>query len=405
MVRVRIFYPTDPAGTIAGGIETFIRGILKAAPDDIEFSMVGLTTDAEARPVGRWSACGIEGRAVPFFPVGHHRNPRGRSRVPLLVRLMMGIARHYRACTSDCDVLEFHRLEPALMFLQDARPKNAFIHQNMADALASSQSDVRWKSAPWLYFAIERVAIRSVDSLFGVRADAVEAYRGKYPELADRFRFIPTWVDPDVFFPVTDSARELLRASLVPSLGIRADQRVVISVGRLDTQKNPLLLIDGFALLAQERPDVKLIVVGDGVLRGEVEERIARYRLADRVSLTGLRSYGEIADLLRVADCFALTSAYEGMPMSVLEALGSGVPVVTTRVGEVERVVRHGETGEVLARATPEELKRGLQRCLSYGASSRRACLAAVSDLVPRKVLQPVYEQYRRWGRTRLAGA
>jgi glycosyltransferase involved in cell wall biosynthesis len=396
-VRVRIFYQTDPAGTIPGGIDTFIRGILKGAPDDIEFSVVGLTTDPAARPVGQWSTCMIADRAVPFLPVGHYRNPRTRSRVPLSMQLTAGMARHYRACAGDCDVLEFHRVEPALMFLRDARPKNAFVHQNMADALGSHHSDVRWKAMPWLFFWIERVTLRSMSCVFGVRADAIEAYRMKYPELADRFRFISTWVDPDVFFPASDIARKQLRESLGAQLGVRVGERIVISVGRLDSQKNPLLLIEGFALLAQECPDVRLIIVGDGALREQIQERIAHHRLADRVTLAGLRPSHEVADLLRLADCFVLTSAYEGMPMCVLEALGCGIPVVTTRVGEVGRVVRLGENGEILSEATPENLKQSLQSCLDRAASYRGdACCAAVSDFVPDKVLQPVYEQYRR---------
>jgi glycosyltransferase involved in cell wall biosynthesis len=238
-----------------------------------------------------------------------------------------------------------------------------------------------------------------MNCVFGVRADAIEAYRTKYPELADRFKFISTWVDPDVFFPATDSARRRLRESLGGRLGIRESDRVLISVGRLDSQKNPLLLIEGFALLAQECPDVKLIIVGDGVLREQIQERIACHRLADRVTLAGLRPPREVADLLRLADCFVLTSAYEGMPMCVLEALGCGIPVVTTRVGEVERVVRLGENGEILSQPTPENLKQSLKNCLARAASYRGdACRAAVSDFVPDKVLQPVYEQYRRLG-------
>ncbi|MFL6573468.1 MAG: hypothetical protein ACJ8G4_17040, partial [Burkholderiales bacterium] len=67
MVRVRIFYQTDPAGAIPGGIDTFIRGMLKAAPADVELSVVGLTTDPLARPVGRWTECLVDGRAVWFF--------------------------------------------------------------------------------------------------------------------------------------------------------------------------------------------------------------------------------------------------------------------------------------------------------------------------------------------------
>src|SRR6185295_9839511 len=393
MVRVRIFYQTDPAVTIAGGIDTFIRGMVKAAPADIELSVVGLTTDPSARPVGRWSECRVDGRSAWFFPVGRLHDPTGRSRIPLSVRLTAGIARHFYACTSGCDVLEFHRIEPALLFLRDPRPKNAFVHQNMADALGSRGSDVRWRALPWLFFLLERLMLESAASVFGVRADAVEAYRSRYPHLAHCFRFIPTWMDPDVFFP----ARE-------PQAGQdRGQDRVVVSVGRLDSQKNPLLLIDGFALLARRRADARLVVVGDGVLRKEVEARIAHHGIGSRVLLAGLRPPREVADLLRRADCFALTSAYEGMPMCVLEALGCGIPVVSTRVGEVERVVKTGITGELVDSATPESFADALEKVLSGGHTltgchtyGTQACVAAVADYVPQKVLATVFEHYRR---------
>lgn len=385
MVEVRIFYQTDPAGTIPGGVDTFIRGIVKAAPDDIRISVVGLTTDPVARPVGRWSTCVLGERTAEFFPVGCLRDPRGRSRIPLSLQLTAGIARHYRACTEGCDVLEFHRVEPALALLHDPRPKNAFVHMNMPDALQSSRSDVRWKALPGLFFLIERMALRSMDSVFGVRADAIDAYKAKYPELAERFRFISTWMDPELFYPAAEPQRARLREG----------DRTLISVGRLDTGKNPLLLVDGFALLARERPEVKLVVVGDGVLRKEMQVRIERHGIAGRVVFAGLRPAEEVAELLRRSHCFVLTSAYEGMPMSVLEALGCGIPVVSTRVGEVERIVRPGINGEILSQATPEALSQALERCLERAYPSQ-ACTAAVADYVPAKVLQPVYEQYRR---------
>lgn len=396
IIRVRIFYQTDPVGIIPGGIDTFIRGIIKAAPHDIEVSLVGLTTDPENRPVGQWSRCKIANRIVPFFPVGYYKNPRGRSRLPLSLQLTMGIARYFRTCASGCDILEFHRVEPAILFLRDRRPKNAFVHSDMG-AIRSRHSDVRWKMMPWLYFWIERMTLSSMNSVFGVRADNIKAYRKRYPEMADRFRFIPTWTDPDVFFPVTDILRERLRESLGTQLSIKGGERVIISVGRLDTSKNPLLLVEGFALVARNLPDLRLIIVGDGVLRNQIQARIAKLCLGDRVIMTGLRSSHEVADLLRLSDCFVLTSAYEGMPMCVLEALGCGIPVVTTRVGEVERIVKPGINGEILSEVTPESLKESLERCLAHAASYRGdACLASVSDFVPNKVLQPVYEQYRR---------
>jgi glycosyltransferase involved in cell wall biosynthesis len=400
MVRVRTFYQTDPAAVIPGGIDTFIRGMLKAAPGDIELSVVGLTTDPVVRPVGRWSECKVDGRSVWFFPVGWLRNPRGRSRIPLSLQLTWGIARHFYACASGCDVLEFHRVEPSLAFLRDARPKNAFIHSNTADATRDPHSDIRWKAAPWLFFRIERLTLGAMASVFGVRADAVEAYRTQYPRLAERFRFIPTWTDPEVFAPAAPAEKSELRASVGSGLGIRPDDQVLISVGRLDSGKRPLLMVDGFARLVRARPQLKLVLVGDGALRRDVEARAAEHGLSGRVLLAGLRTPRQVADLLRISDCFVLTSAYEGMPMCVLEALGCGIPAVSTRVGEIARVVKPGVTGELIDTADPEGIAFALSQVISRPESyTARACVAAVADYVPDKVLAPVFEQYRRLAR------
>ena len=122
--------------------------------------------------------------------------------------------------------------------------------------------------------------------------------------------------------------------------------------------------------------------------------------MTERVVLAGLRPPREVADLLRLSECFVLTSAYEGMPMCVLEALGCGIPVVTTRVGEVGRVVLPGLNGEILEANAPQSLAQALESCLAQAASYRGApCLAAVSEFVPKKVLQPVFDQYRRLAR------
>jgi glycosyltransferase involved in cell wall biosynthesis len=230
-----------------------------------------------------------------------------------------------------------------------------------------------------------------------VRADAVEAYQLQYPRLAERFRFIPTWMDPEVFSPAAPSEKRELRASVGGALGIRENDRVLVSVGRLDSGKRPLLMVDAFARLARARPELKLVLVGDGAVRRDIEARAAEHGLSGRVLLAGLRTPLQVADLLRLSDCFVLTSAYEGMPMCVLEALGCGIPVVSTRVGEVARVVKTGITGELVDAATPEGVAQAISQVLSTSDRyTAAACLAAVADYVPNKVLAPVFEQYRR---------
>jgi glycosyltransferase involved in cell wall biosynthesis len=91
-----------------------------------------------------------------------------------------------------------------------------------------------------------------------------------------------------------------------------------------------------------------------------------------------------------------LTSAYEGMPIAVLEALGCGLPVIATGVGEVSRVVRHGVNGLVVQQRTPEAIASAILDLLSGVSLFRgKPCTEAVRGYVPQEVLRPVYQNYR----------
>jgi glycosyltransferase involved in cell wall biosynthesis len=217
-----------------------------------------------------------------------------------------------------------------------------------------------------------------------------------YPALTDRFRLTSTWMDPEVFFPVAPRERTMIREQLFRPLGFRDSDRVLISVGRLDSSKDPLLLAAAFAELSRSVSDVRLILVGDGVLRGETEARLRSLGAADRVGFTGLLSPTAVAKYLNAADVFVLASAYEGMPIAVLEALGCGLPVCTTNVGDVSRLVTSGVNGEVVTERTPAALARALARCLEQLPSYRGApAVAATQAFMPDRVLAPFYDNYR----------
>ena len=105
-----------------------------------------------------------------------------------------------------------------------------------------------------------------------------------------------------------------------------------------------------------------------------------------------------IADVLRGADVFALSSSYEGMPMALLEALGSGLPVVTTDVGEVRKVVLP-TCGEVVTEHAEQPLAEALLRTLQRLPALRgEPCVDAIRPFTPANVLGAVYENYRRLG-------
>lgn len=400
ITHVRTFYPADPAGVVPGGVDTFIRGLIKWAPEDIEFSLVGMTTDEAARPLGRWTRCDLGRRQFDFFPVVNVAEAGGRSRIPLSLRFTWGAFRHRQACAVDFDVYEFHRVEPALLYLKDARPKNAFFHQDMAVIRTEQKADILWSRLPAIYFSLETRVMRSLSSAWCVREQGAESLRARYPFLAEHIHFTPTWVDTEVFFPLPDTERRQLRAETEDAFDLDSAAFRIVTVGRLDTQKDPDLLLSAVGKLVADGANVELLFIGDGVLRDKLEQRVADEGLARRVRFLGLRRAAEIARYLQAADCFALSSAYEGMPMALLEALGAGVPVVTTPVGEVRRVVVNGVNGEVAQDRTLEALAGSLDQVRrNAGQYTVAQCTRSVEPFTPSRVLTPVYENYRVLGR------
>ena len=391
---VCIVYSADPLGDIPGGIDTFIRGVLRYVPPDICMRVVGITTDRIKRPVNQWTTCELGNQTFEFYPVITVKSSQKQARFPVTLRFLLALLRHRLKISAD--ILEFHRIEPCLGFLRDDRPKTLVMHQNM-NVLRNADSDIRWKYCPKLYFMLEDLLVPRFSSIYCVREDATTDYRERFPALRSRIHFTPTWVDTDVFRPPTIEERTHGRQMLAARIGPVRDPFVLITVGRLDKQKNPLLLIESFRLLYESMPNARLLLIGDGVLRRQIEGRLKRHGLESAVRLCGIKSRHEVAQYLRSSDVFVLSSAYEGMPICVLEALGSGLPVVSTDVGEVARVVRPGVNGELVSVHTPESLADAIRHCHENIEHYRgRPCTDAVQDFTPAKVLRPIYDNYRR---------
>jgi len=393
-IKVSIVYPTDPVGTIPGGIDTCIRGILKWAPDDISMSLIGVTTDRVLRPVGQWTSCSIERKEFRLFPVLALDTPGKQMRIPLSLRFTTALA--VKSVRHKYHVLQFHRIEPSLVYLLDRTPKIAFIHQNVG-VLDNKKTDIRWKYLPWLYYNFEDLLLTRSHSLFVVSEDALSEYKKRYPEIVDKFQFLPTWMDPDIFYPPDKNIRDSLRSRFLKHFEKGKEHVVLVYVGRLDHSKDPLFLIDAFSEVVSEHPNVRLIMIGDGVLRSAVALRIRYHGLNNKVALTGLLPAPEVANYLRASDLLVLSSAYECMPRAVVEAMGCGLPVVATDVGEVRRLVKPGVNGEIASKRTIEDFSSAVISCIKNLEKYRgKPCLNIAAQYVPEKVLAPVYEHYRR---------
>jgi len=158
------------------------------------------------------------------------------------------------------------------------------------------------------------------------------------------------------------------RAEARRLLGIPEDAQVIGTTARLADQKAPLDMVKAVALL--RRPDVYMAWVGDGVLRPQTERMIEREGLTERFLLLGNRD--DVPDLLPAFDVFAMSSLWEGLPCSVVEAMTCGIPVVATAVNSVPEVVIPGETGLLARPADPESLRTALAYLLDHPSDAAR---------------------------------
>ena len=152
-----------------------------------------------------------------------------------------------------------------------------------------------------------------------------------------RVTTIPNGIDVERFAVPLDTS------SLRRELGVREGGLVIGSIGRLTEQKGMEFLLRAFARLSRQSSDMKLVIVGDGELRRDLELLARHLRVDDRVVFTGIRN--DIPSLMRLFSVFALASLWEGQPITIVEAMAAGRAIVATDVGGNAEVLHHGEFG------------------------------------------------------------
>jgi glycosyltransferase involved in cell wall biosynthesis len=375
-----------------GGITTFLRGFIKHAPADFGVEHVGVTTRPEDRPVGRWTQLASEGRSFGFFPVLCESDINRKARVPLSLRFTAALAA--RRPDLSRRVLLFNRIEPAVLFPSRRPPKIGFVHNDIQKRVGPESEDT-WRHLRWLYFAFERRVFRSMEHVYTVNRNSLKFYRATYPFLNGRLDFLPTWADLDLFHPAEN--RGHVRERIASQHNLPVSGAWVLFVGRLQEQKAPMRLIQTFAELKSGRNDAHLVIVGEGHLMDNAVREARRLGVFDSLRFIGSQPHHDLADFYRACDALLLTSNFEGMPRSVLEALASGLPVVSTDVGEVRAVVENGRSGEVCTDFAPAAIARSLEDVLAdpqrYSAEN---CVNSVTAYTPAHVLAPVYDLCRK---------
>lgn len=238
--------------------------------------------------------------------------------------------------------------------------------------VSSLRCSYRWLK-PW-HFLVDRWTSRLADHITSV-SEATRAFAIQEEGIAaDRIATLRNGIDLTRFQQLDRfAARQQVRTEFQLT-----DQTVVLStVGRLHPQKGHDCLFTALEGLTDLPIPWHLLVVGDGPLRGELQQRVASGSLAGRVTFTGTRQ--DIPQLLAASDLFAFPSLYEGLPNAVIEAMASSLPVVAAAADGTPEVVVDGVTGRLVPPADAKALRAGLAELIAsptlrdaWGETGRR---------------------------------
>jgi glycosyltransferase involved in cell wall biosynthesis len=217
----------------------------------------------------------------------------------------------------------------------------------------------------YLTEAIERLVITKSAYTF-VLTPYLREYAIRHGANGDDTYVLPNHIDPESFRESASSV-DVTETAEVP---IDDDEDLVVFVGRLEKQKDPMTLLQGFELAKRQNPDLRLVVVGDGSLRPELEAFVERESL-DGVHFTGFVDRSIVAALMDAGDIFALPTLCEGLGFVFIEAHAMNLPVVTTDIPHTNIAVHednslqfepgdHEGLAERLDEATDEELRADL---------------------------------------------
>jgi glycosyltransferase involved in cell wall biosynthesis len=217
----------------------------------------------------------------------------------------------------------------------------------------------------WLYYLIEKILGRWTDVM-------IATSKAEYREISDsgiialdRVPLIHNCVDLGSYTYQYDS-----RAKSKSDLGWPADQPVVGTVARISPQKGIQTLLESAPLVREQIPNVRFVIVGEGELRAEIEERMLALGLNGTWTMVGQRD--DYLRFLRAFDVFAFPSLWEGLPYAPIEAMAVGTPVVATAVAGTTDLVSHEETGLLVPARDEKSLAEAIVRVLTNDDLARQ---------------------------------
>ena len=228
-----------------------------------------------------------------------------------------------------------------------------------------------WKAS----FVIDRTASKCVDHTIAV-SNAIARYLVECKGIAkSKITVIPT--APALSAPTTGHRSAAERKH---SLSLSETDPIIVLAGRLEPQKGHWVAINAMTAVLKEFPRAQLIFLGEGSLRFQLEQLVQSKQLGANIRFAGYQN--NVRDWFAAADLSILPSFFEGLPMTVLESLAEGCPVVATAVDGTSEVIRNGETGILITAGEAVQLGQAICTMLKNKQFAKRCALAGQREVL-----------------------
>lgn len=195
---------------------------------------------------------------------------------------------------------------------------------------------------------ISKSILRNADAILALTEDMKQAMQN----LCDKEIFVvPNGIDLEMFKPPLESRKG-------------SNAKTIIFVGRLHPVKGVQYLIEAMNIVHQKMPEAELILVGDGKEREHLKSLTGRLGLKECIEFAGRVPHEKIQDYMGLADVFVLPGLSEGFPVTILEAMACGLPVVATRVGGLPDIIEDSINGYLVEAMDQEQIAEALLKIL-----------------------------------------
>jgi len=240
----------------------------------------------------------------------------------------------------------------------------------------------------FIYNHLERLVIKKADKIIVVSQERYNFYILKYPNNCKKFIFIPPFINRQKFFYRKN--KKYLREKYE----LLKNDIVLLYIGRIVKEKNIDLLVKSFKKLNKMKngKKLKLLLVGNGIFKEKIENIINDEKM-ENVFLMNEMSHNLMPEIINCANIFILVSSFEGTPISVLEALSCGIPVVASKAGDLPKLIINGVNGYLIDNFSELELMNAINYIIKIKLEPYK-CVESAKEYWASNVIPAILKEY-----------